>query len=349
VPAYQLVLRLDPHDAQPNWLHDPAAPALRRSFYRSLGLRGTDTWVTLDPLAPKTADTFDRLEVLVKSGAVALGEVRLRESLTAEELEACEWFGLENRFFKAEPGYSVWDDYPACKSAAIPDGIHLFGDVVVSAMFRAVVEARRLGGLEFLRVKEKSRKPKLVWHVAVARAPLGQGVDHPWFDRTRWERYLRAHAATTYDQDAARPPGHFSGGWIRDEAYGAVPLLARLLKLLPEKSEQPLVGLTVLPVARYARAHLPATDFAYVPLGRDGPSRAGKLLRFRRLCASRRARDALLDAGLIRERDAEPLLVVDAPPTGAPDLDRLHPPPPPMYTDQELAALRAAEASLTRR
>jgi hypothetical protein len=349
VPAYELFLRLDPHDPQPNWLHDPAAPALRKSFYRSLGLRGTDTWVTIDPLAPKTADTLDRLEVLVKSGAVAPGEVRLRESLTAQELDACEWFGLENRFFKGEPGYSVWDDYPACKSAAIPDGIHLFEDVLVSAMFRAVVETQRLGGLEFLRVREKSRKPKLAWHVAVARAPLGQGVDHPWFDRARWERYLREHAARTYDQDPARPPGHFSGGWIRDEAYRAEPLLARLLKLLPEKSEQPLVGLTILPVARYSRAHLPPADFAYVPLGRDGPNRAGRLFRFRRLCASRRARDALLGAELIRERDAEPLLVVDAPPAGAPDLDRLHAPPPPMYTDPELATLRVAEAALSPR
>ena len=349
MPACELVLRLDPRDAQPNWLHDPAAPALRKSFYRSLGLRGTDTWVTIDPLAPKSAGTFDRIEVFVKSGAVALGEARLRESLTAAELEACEWFALENRFFKGDPGFSVWDDYPSCRSAAIPDGIHLFADVVCSAAFRAVVEAQRLRGLEFLRVKEKSRKPKLAWHVAVALAPLGQGVDHPWFDRPRWERYLREHAALTHDQDPTRPPGHFRGGWVRDDAYRSDPLLARLLRLLPEKSEEPLEGLTLLPLARYSRAHLPAADFAYVPLCPDGPNRAGKLFRFRRLCASRRARDALIDTGLLRERDAEPLLIVDAPPAGAPDLDRLHPPVPPTYTDAELAALRAAELAISGR
>ena len=210
MPACELVLRLDPRDAEPNWLHDPAAPALRKSFYRSLGLRGSDTWVTIDPAAPKSAETLDRIEVFVKSGAVALGEVRLRESPTAAELEACEWFALENRFFKGDPGYSVWDDYPSCRSAAIPDGIHLFADVVCSAAFRAVVEAQQQRGLEFLRVKEKSRKPKLAWHVAVARAPLGQGVDHPWFDRRRWERYLREHAALTLRPGPDPTAGAFS-------------------------------------------------------------------------------------------------------------------------------------------
>lgn len=349
MPAYQLVLRLDPRDAQPNWLHDPAAPAFRKSFYRSLGLRGTDTWATIDPLAPKSGATLDRIELLVKSGAVALAEARLRESLTRQELEACEWFALENRFFKGDPGFSLWDDYPSCRSAAIPAGIHLFADVVVSEAFRGVVEAGGLRGLEFLRVKEKSRKPKLAWYVAVARQPLGQGVDHPWFDRARWEQYVREHPATTYDQDPTRPPGHFRGGWVRDEAYRSDPLLARFARLLPERSEAALVGLTVLCVPRYSRAHLPVADFAYVSLTPDGPNREGKVLRFRRLCASRRARDALLGAGLIREQDAEPLLVVDALPAGAPDLDRLHPPPPPMYTDAELAELRAAEQAISRR
>lgn len=343
MPACELVLRLDPRDAQPNWLHDPAAPELRRSFYRSLGLRGTDTWVTLDPLAPKSAATFDRLEVFVRSGAVALGEVRLRETPTADELAACEWFALQSRFFKGNPGFSLWDDYPSCKSAAIPDGIHLFADVVVSQVFRAVVETQRLAGLEFLRVQEKSRKPKLAWFMALPGRSLGQGVDHPWFDRGRWERYLADHRPQTRDQDPARPPGHFRGGWVRDEAYRSDPLLARLLKLLPERSEAPLEGLTILPLARYARAHLPAADFAYVRPTPDGPNREGKILRFRQLCASRRARDALVGAGLIRERDAEPLLVVEGPPPGAPDLDRLHPAPPPMYTTAELAALRALE------
>jgi hypothetical protein len=136
---------------------------------------------------------------------------------------------------------------------------------------------------------------------------------------------------------------------VRDEAYRSDPLLARFARLLPEKSEAAFVGLTVLCVPRYSRAYLPAADFAYVSLTPDGPNREGKVLRFRRLCASRRARDALLGAGLIREQDAEPLLVVDAPPAGAPDLDRLHPPPPPMYTDVELAGLCAAEQAISRR
>ena len=170
--------------------------------------------------------------------------------------------------------------------------------------------------------------------------------DHPWLDRARWEAYLRAHSAETRDQDAPRPPGHFSGAWVRDDAYRSVPLLAQLLRILPAKSETPLTGLTVLPLARYWRKRVPASDFAYVPLGRDGPNRQGKMLRWRRLCASRRARDALLRAGLFRQQDMTPLVLVDAPPLGAPNLDREHPAAPPMYSPAELAALRAQERSL---
>jgi hypothetical protein len=329
VPGYRLALRLEPHE-----------------FYRTLGLRAAGGWATLDPLAPKSARALERLELFVRSGAARLGEARLYESPSAAELEACEWFELANRFFKGNPGFSLWDDYPSCRSAAIPEGIHLFADCVVSSAFRALVKARRLRGLEFLRVKEKSRKPRLAWFVALPHAPLGQGVDHPWFDRPRWEAYLRAHPTLTRDQDAARPPTHFRGAWVRDAAYRSEPLLARFARLLPEKSETPLEGLAVFPVARYWRKRIPAADFAYVPLTRDGPNREGKVLRFRGLCASRRARDALLRAGLLREQDAVPLAVVDAPPAGAPNLDRRHPPAPPMYTAEELAALRAAERSL---
>jgi hypothetical protein len=41
-----------------------------------------------------------------------------------------------------------------------------------------------------------------------------------------------------------------------------------------------------------------------------------------------------------------PLFLVDAPPRGAPNLDREHPAAPPMYSPTELAALRAQERSL---
>jgi hypothetical protein len=343
MPEVRLHLRLDPHETQPNWLWDPAAPEFRKSFYRSFGLGRSDTWATIDPATPKGVRALDRIELLVKSGAVLLGEARLQESLTGAELDACEWFELGNRFFKGDPGFSLWDDYPSCRSAAIPNEVHLTADVLVSEAFRAVVEAERLRGLEFLRVKEKSRKPKLAWYVGIARQQLGQGVDHPWLDRGRWEQYLRDHASRTYDQDPTRPPGHFSGHWVRDDAGRSDALLARLLRLVPEGAGPVLEGLTVLGVPRYWRERLPAADFAYVPAGRDGPNREGKILRFRKLCARRRARDALLAAGLIREQDAEPLLVVDEPPAGAPNLDLLYPPAPPMYSDAELAALRAQE------
>lgn len=326
---YRLSLRLEP-----------------QAFYRTLGLRAVGGWATLDPLAPKAARALERLELFVRSGAARVDEARLHESMTAAELEACEWFELGNRFFKGNPGFTLWDDYPSCRSAAVPDGIHLFADCVVSARFRALVTKRRLRGLEFLRVREKSRKPRLAWFVALPRAPLGQGVDHPWFDRPRWEVYLRAHPATTHDQDATRPPRHFRGAWVRDAAYRSEPLLARLERLLPERSETPLAGLAVFPVARYWRGRIPAADFAYVPLCPDGPNRDGKILRFRGLCASRRARDVLLRAGLFRQQDMTPLVLVDAPPAGAPNLDRRHPPAPPMYTPAELTALRAAERSL---
>jgi hypothetical protein len=71
----------------------------------------------------------------------------------------------------------------------------------------------------------------------------------------------------------------------------------------------------------------------------------GKMMRFRMLAVSARAREALLDEGLFTDKAFLPVRVVDA--AGCVTiLDRPDEPVPPMYSPPELAILREQERLL---
>jgi hypothetical protein len=182
--------------------------------------------------------------------------------------------------------------------------------------------------------------------VALPDASLGRGLDHPWFDRRKW---LRDTGSRPDRRSSALDVGQsvFHQCWIRDEAAGMPPLDV-MLRVCPPPPffTSGLDGLKVVTIPRYWAPALPRGDFAYVPWGEDGPNAEGKMLRFRKLAVSARAREVLLDEGLFNEKSFLPVRIVETPEPHVRVLDRPGDPVPPMYTEAELRVLRAREPLL---
>jgi hypothetical protein len=140
----------------------------------------------------------------------------------------------------------------------------------------------------------------------------------------------------------------FHQRWLRLDLGPEAAFLVPLLEMFPPPGprESTLAGLTLVTVPRYWARAFPDADFAYVPWGEDGPNREGKPMRFRQLVVSRRARQVLLDARLLAPRALLAVRSVAVPEAGVEVLDDRHGPVPPMYTADELAALRLQEQRL---
>jgi hypothetical protein len=115
---------------------------------------------------------------------------------------------------------------------------------------------------------------------------------------------------------------------------------------MPERYASGLDGFTVVTIPRYWSGAVPDADFAYIPWGEDGANREGKMMRFRQLMVSARARQALLAAGLFVKKAFLPVAIDAAAAPGQLLLDQPAKPVPPMYSAAELAVLRAHEQQL---
>jgi hypothetical protein len=348
MPRYELDVRID----APSHDGDPLAGALteesqrlRARIYRDLRLEPHSAgWVTVDPGSPKGQDAVRRLTDLCRADRALAGSGKLWQRLDAEEAAAAQWFQLLTD--TATDSFSLWDDYPCYKAGTHPRGEAL-NHTFVSAAFVEACVATHLAGISFLRCRNKGRKRVPPWYAALPDASLGHGLDHPWFDRAKWlaeVRDYRAKRSTSLDtgQDS------FHQRWLRDDVGGDDAFPRPLLELFPPAPglTSTLTGLTFITVPRYWSKFAPDADFAYVPWGEDGPNREGKMMRFRRLMVSRRARGVLLEAGLFPEKAFAPLVSVETPEDGVARLDELHDPVPPMYSAAELAAMRLEEKKL---
>jgi hypothetical protein len=328
--------------------YDDAAVALaeesqqvRALIYKRLGLKAHSgkAWITLDLESAKGWSVLEKLIEECRARRVMVGSAIAREKLDAD----ADWFQLETR--PAYDSFSLWDDYPSYKSGTHPEG-HALNATFVSEAFVATVERAGLRGIAFLRCLNKGRKPGPPWHAALPEHSLGRGVDHPWFDRRRWL------CDVGDDPKKRSSPLHtgqhqFHQCWLRDDLGADTEFVQELLALCPTpKMRTPLRGLDFLTIPRYWAQALPDADFAYLPFGEDGPNREGKILRFRKLAVSRRARETLIDAGLFIEKAFLPFRTVTMPENGVGILDGRYEPITPMYTAEELAVLRAKEKKL---
>ncbi len=341
---FELILRVDAPGAGGYTTADilsAASQRLRDRLYGRLGLRARGGWVTIR--LDKAPPVLRRLLEACRAEGAVVGTATVTERMDRDEIAAADWFYLETR--TADNSFSLSDDYPAFRPGNLPPG-HALNHTFVS---QAVVDTyRRVGltGLSFLRCRNAGRKQVPGWFVALPEGFLGHGLDHPWFDRAAWVRDTGAnrHARVSSLETAQYA---FHQRWLRRDPGPDDHLVTTLPRLLPIPAvESPLVGVTFVTVPRYWTAVFPRADFAYVPWGEDGPNRDGKILRFRKLAVSGRARSALIDAGLFRAREFLPVRSVAAPEPGVARLDERFPPVPPMYPPEELAGLRQREAAL---
>ena len=341
---FALELRLDARaaagDQTPAALSVPSQ-RLRADAYRRLGLKARSgaAWVTLDLETLKAWHAVVGLIEECRAGRLEVGAAIAREKPPAEG----DWHVLQTG--AAYDSFSLWDDYPGYRAGTHPQG-HALNETFVSEAFVAVAKRARLRGVSFLRCRNKGRKAGPSWFAALPAQPLGLGLDHPWFDRQRW---LREVAGDAKKRSSPLRCGQwqFHQCWLRDDLGADAPFVGRLLELCPMPRERvPLQGLEFVTVPRYWAGALPDADFAYLPFGEDGSNREGKVLRFRKLAVSRRARKALIGAGLFAAKAFLPFRSVADPEPGVERLDERHAPIPPMYSPEELAALRAKEARL---
>lgn len=341
---YKLELRLDARaaagDETPAALSVPSQD-LRADVYKRVGLKARSgaAWITLDLEAARGWRLFDKLVAECRAGRVEVGSAIAREKPPAD----AEWFELQTG--AAYDSFSLWDDYPGYRAGRHPAG-HALNATFVSEAFALAARDARLQGVAFLRCRNNGRKAGPAWFLALPEHGLGLGLDHPWFDRRRWTSEV-AGDARKRSSPLRSGQSQFHQCWLRDDLGADAAFVGRLLELCPMPRQRvPLQGLEFVTVPRYWTQALPDADFAYLPFGEDGPNPEGKMLRFRKLAVSRRARQALLDAGLSGTKAFLPFRAVAAPEPGVEVLDGRHEPIAPMFTPAELAALRAQEAKL---
>jgi len=344
VNQFSLLLRVDAPpgaDGAPPML-SAASQALRARLYRELGLKARSVaWVTITPGTTKGDAVVERLIEERLAGRAFVGAATLTEVITDAERADSAWSLVATR---TVDDFSLWDEYPGGKVGTLP-AVHALNHTFVSTAFVGSWRRHGLTGASFLTCASRGRKPGAPWFLALPDHSLGRGLDHPWFARPAWRRDVagrpdRRTSALDVGQSA------FHQQWLRPDA-ASNPMLASLLRLCPPPAAYTsgLDGLQLVTVPRYWAGALPPGDAAYLPWGEDGPNRAGKMLRFRQLAVSARARRALIADGLFAASAFLPLRVIhDVAPGEV--LDRPGDPVPPMFTADELAALGAREPAV---
>ncbi len=222
---------------------------------------------------------------------------------------------------------------PADLHYAYRRGLYLCSD-----RFIATIESHGLTGLDWLSLTECHPDDPRQWFELFATTPLGRGLDHPLFNRAAYEVGYKNRPfdmSRRHGQDSTRG-GHDGLDRIDD------PLLRRIIAASPPKQ------FNIRGPRRFVREFLPATDFAYCGWASDrdrGPGSDGR--QARTICCNARARQILLDAGLLTAFRFQPLLIVAEADANAPILDREidAPLPPPVYTPSEAAAERTRRAA----
>ncbi|HLP84490.1 MAG TPA: hypothetical protein VK157_09075 [Phycisphaerales bacterium] len=244
-----------------------------------------------------------------------------------------EWFGI----------YTPVEFVPAKRPPkhASLGYIHRDLRTVASARWVTVVNAAKLKGLSFLPLDEPSPSSVEQWHEIFATTPLGRGIDHPLLDRKRFDRGVLKEV-TLRDFATVRHGEHrFEIAMIRPGVQYADKVFAALLQHSCTRDTQFFAGDSTFG-ACFATEYAPAVDFAYTGWTQYKSDVTDSPPRHRNLCCSRRAREVLLAAKLLKPRDfvAIKLISADAAQGTVWDRELSTPLPPPAYTPAEAAAER---------
>ncbi len=352
MPKYSLLFRVDP---LPTWegyktwdwkkltfntkvKKENAEYEFRRKLYHDLGLKlESRAWADINLDSDNLITILNVIKELKHKGVACLGSGILREEMTEDELNNCEWFLINPPKLSVGYDFSLWDPYPTCRADKFSPLLHIQEYHCVSEQFKKIVEQKKLTGLEFLWVEDKGKYKARQWYSAIAQEPLGHGIDDVWFDRQKYEEIsgkidpIHNYGMRSFDNE------YFKEGWTTGS-----PQKDELLKMFPKEC----FGLNFYTQPRFLRKHLPDTDFAYIWDHVDGPNREGKIMRFRDLCFNKRTKDILIEKKMISMENVSGILLYNRLPKGINDLDKNVGFPPPVYTSKEFLLLKKEEALL---
>jgi hypothetical protein len=274
------------------------------------------------------------------------------EALVDDERTPVEWFtvwptgthyeAFENWWEELERPIETLGDYLRVRADRLKPGVHVAGtflQVYVSERFKAVVEAHRLTGIEFVWIRDIGKYRAMQWYLPVCSHCLGRGLDAPWIDATK----LSGKGYQTLDPRGRHGQTSAESGQYKREAYPTDPAVRQLLRLLRSMELLERQPDEFEAVPRFLRKYLPDTDFASTV--RDMADYGEDILhRHRGLAMNRKARDVLKANGLVSDEECRPVLIVQRPPPGVENLDRRYGPPPPAFSPEQMARIRELEA-----
>jgi hypothetical protein len=273
------------------------------------------------------------------------------EELVDDEETPVEWFTVwptgthyehfENWWDNLERPIETLGDYLSVRADRLKPGVHIAGSplqVYVSQRFKAVVEAHRLTGIEFIWCRDIGKYQAPQWYLPICPQCLGRGLDAPWIDVTK----LSGKGYQTLDPRGRHGQASADPKQYKRDAVPDDPTLRKLLRLLhsmellkrPEEFDS---------VPRFLRKYLPDTDFACTILDM-AEYYEDVLHRHRGMAMNREARDLLKAQGLVAEEHCKPVLIVERPPKGVENLDRRYGPAEPAFSPEQFARVRELEA-----
>jgi hypothetical protein len=315
-----------------------------------LGAKLQDYETTIEATPAHVAQLVRLLQQWRKEGARING-YGYGEELVDDERTPVEWFTLrntssdseafENRWDRLEQPIRTLDDYLCVRADLLKPDVHVVDSVLqvyASERFKAVVEAHRLTGIEFIWIRDigKYRAPQ--WYLPVCAHCLGRGLDAPWIDPSKLsgKGYQTLDPRGRHGQLSADPEQYRRGAGPDDPG---VQKLLRLLRSMELLKRPPDFGF----VPRFQRRYLPPTDFACTIL--DMAEYYEDILhRHRGLAINRKAYDLLMAAGVVTDEHCTPVLIVERPPPGVENLDRRYGPPEPGFSSEQKIRIRELEA-----
>ncbi|HEV3117285.1 MAG TPA: hypothetical protein VGY58_09545, partial [Gemmataceae bacterium] len=222
-----------------------------------------DCEIDLD--SPNLPELVGYFEDLRKKNVACLGCPEFKQRLMDDEHSRIEWFILDPKD-QGEFDFS-FDDLPTCKADRFKPGMDVAGfrtQLVVTERFKAVVEAHKLTGVEFVWMKDRSKYRAPQWYLPIAHEPLGRGLDHPWFDSTKMSGH--GHASKDPRFRCGEEIVTSLGGYtLKSDAAFGDPVKDKLLALAKSMSDhrieraKPVPRIVILACPIFLRDYLPET------------------------------------------------------------------------------------------